>query len=119
MEIGNLYERCEMRHLSTFYKWVSAGRIFKLIEAATATKSSGFKQNAHFKCLLHKCRQQMIDLFPDMKIEPQEPLSNTLINANSTYLNSTRLGFPFAKKHIVIQIVQLLQYEQNYLESIK
>lgn len=61
----------------------------------------------------------MVDIFPDLKMSPQEPLSNTLLDPNSTYLNATRLGFPYAKKHLIIQIVQLLQFDHNYPETIK
>lgn len=61
----------------------------------------------------------MVEIFPDLKIAPQEPLSATLLDANSPYLNSTRLGFPYAKKHLIIQIVQLLQFDHNYTDAIK
>lgn len=124
-EIGKLYAKCDMKHLATFYKWVSAGRIFKLMEnvrnekqsEASVTKTNNQKNhqghNVYFRCLLKQCIQQMIDLFDDLKIFAQKPLSASNVD------QLTQFGFPHAKKHLILQIIQLLQHSENYSQAVK
>ncbi len=111
MEIGNFYSQCGMTHLSSFYKWISAGRCITLREKL---KKNNIDGGVYFKCLANRCANQMMSLFDTYKIQEQKAPSTREKN-----YERVNFGFPIAKKYLIAQLVELLPYNKRYSEALK
>ncbi len=110
LEIGKLYDSLGMKRLSTFYKWVSVVRVFKLID-----KKLKYAIDNNLKCLVSRCSYQLKSLFDVMKIHSQKtPIFQ--INNSSIIMDK---GFPLSKIHVVGQLVQLTSHNSKFDECIK
>jgi hypothetical protein len=112
LEIGKFYDECNMSRLATFYKWISANRVFVLKEKAKHLSIG----DPGFRCLIRRLTLQFASIFNDMKIYEQKSPS-VLMQFNR--FDSFNLGFPIAKKYLVSQIVELLHLSKNKDEMIK
>ena len=109
MEIGKLYDSLGLKRLGAFYKWISAGRIFKLIE-----KRDRQTDNYNLKCVVTRCTTQLLDIFENMKIFSQQ---TPVVKLSDTYM--AKSGFPLAKKYLIGQVFQLFHINNSYLQSVK
>jgi len=101
-----------MKRLSTFYKWISAARVFKMIENNNQELSSN--EYYGLKCMVRRSINQVFSVFDNMKILPQ--LSPNL-QANDQ--NIVDRGFPNAKKCLIFQLIKLFNFNKHYKESNK
>ena len=108
MEISQLYEELHLYRLAAFYKWISTGRVFRLIERGEKHTS-----NVHLKCLLSRCGAQLVSLFDKMKIGEQKRRVDQL-NEPCGFAR----GFPLAKKHLVGQLIQLCHLNSTHHDTI-
>ncbi len=111
-EIAKLYELCEMKRLATFYKWISAVRVFKLIENNNQDLSSTEYYNLN--CIVRRSINQVLSVITNMKILPQLPPNLKL--CDQSIINR---GFPDAKKCLIFQLIKLFNYNKCYNESNK
>jgi hypothetical protein len=107
LEIAGLYERCELKRLASFYKWISTERVFRLFD-------NSVKKHINLKCLVKKCSNEVFGLFEDLKISPQK---TPAVQANET--NDMQIGYPYTKKHLVSEIIQLFRFNNDIKETIK
>ena len=99
-----MYESYEMKRLSALYKWISSGRVFRLMQRKTSTSSQ--------LCLINRCAHNLISTFDIMKLNGQiKPLSLTPEQL------STNRGFPKAKKHMITQTVDIFGFLNQFQEA--
>lgn len=101
---------CELKRLGNFYKWISACRVFRLMEA--------FHQNLNeihnLNCVIKRCIFQLLNVLKNIKIMPQKtPISEL----NDQVI--TDRGFPYAKKNLILQLIKMFTYSKNFNESNK
>ena len=114
IEISKLYEKCSMNRLSSFYKWIAAGRILRLInslgtEQQTPNADISLK---NFKRVLVKCIDIIIHIFENLCMDYQMKPSEKLELGYEK-------GFPLLKKRILTEITQLYHHNNDTKESIK
>ena len=105
LEIAGLYERCELKRLASFYKWISTERVFRLLDTSA-------KKNINLKCLVKRCSNEVFGLFEDLKILPQKTPA-----VQET--NEIQIGYPYTKKHLVSELIQLFRFNNEIKETIK
>ena len=114
IEISKLYEKCSMNRLSSFYKWIAAGRILRLISSLSVDQQPPNAEISmrNFKRVLAKCIDIIVHIFEnlcmDYQLKPSEKLEL-----------GYEKGFPLLKKRILIEITQLYQQNNDTKESLK
>lgn len=103
MEISLVYEKFGMNHQAAFYKYISSGRIFRIIE-----NDPKIIKSSYFRCLLRRCINILTSIFDIYKI-----------NDKNKEMDSYENGFPEIKIRILINIIKLYQYDSNVSESVK
>ena len=78
------------------------------------SKTEKQTDNVYLKCLVERCSNQILELFPLLNILPQ---SKPAAQSNET--NEMQMGFPFAKKNLINDIIKLYYYLSNTEETIK
>lgn len=113
LEIAKLYEKCSMNRLSSFYKWISAGRIFRLMNAVTTQNANNNEYNLkNLKRVLSNCIEQIVSVLENLCIDSPLKLSERVALGYEK-------GFPSLKKRILAEIIQLYHYNNCIKESIK
>ena len=122
LEIAKLYEECCMLRLSSFYKWISAGRIFRLMNSIQqqqqqqqqqqATSSTNEYNIKNLKRVLNRCISIIVSVCENLCINlPLKPSERLTLGYEK--------GFPALKKRILAEIIQLYHYNNHFKESIK
>lgn len=101
-----------MKRLAAFYKWISAVRVFKLIENNNQDLSSTEYYNLN--CIVGRSINQVLSVITNMKILPQLPPNLQL--SDQSIVNR---GFPYAKKCLIFQLIKLFNFNKYYNESNK
>ncbi len=112
LEIARLYERCGMTRAASFYKWVSTGRVFRLIQHSQSAAENSNSDGMNLKRILSKSISNMMNII-DFSFMVKLPTSSR--NDNSGYEN----GFPSVKKRILNEIIKLYHYNNSIENSIK
>ena len=95
-----------MKRLSAFYKWISSGRVFRLMQKGD--------QLPEQVCLISQCAKNMIDTFELMKLKAQrKPVSQAAEDLAVNY------GFPKAKKHMIRQTIDIFRFLNHSMEENK
>ena len=100
-----------MHRLATFYKWISAGRVFRIIAAHNQLSSH---ELFNLGCIVKRCIKKILDTLPNLKIMPQKQ--------PSLYTSEQALahrGFPNAKKCLLFQLIKLFNFNRFFIESNK
>ena len=118
MEIAKIYEYCGKKRVCSFYKWISAGRIFRLIHQITDVKVTNeiprlkeFK-NFNLKRVLNKCLQQNLSIFSDLRIQNQ-------LKPREKALSNVELSFPSIKRRLLAECIQLHHFINSVKDCIK
>ena len=103
-----------MNRLSSFYKWIAAGRILRLITTISTQQQSARADFSikNFKRVLVKCINIIVNIFESLTLD------NQLKPSEKLELGYEK-GFPLLKKRILIEITQLYQHNNDTKESIK
>lgn len=110
-EISSLYDQLGMKRLSSFYRWISSSSIFRLMP----NKSSPNQDNVYQNCLINRCVNNLIGNYELMKLSQQmKPAS-----VESTDQYALKQGFPLAKKHMVLQTIEMFSYLNHFQETNK
>ena len=97
-----MYEWCELKRLCLLYKWISATRWSRLIDAKNRTQPS-----IHRDCLIKRCAESLIESFPILKIFPQNSPKDQSIDTMKIR------GSPASKMHILNQLIHIFKFTNN------
>jgi hypothetical protein len=115
LEISKLYERCNMKRAASFYKWVSAGRVFRLMQPKQQTvhQTTDLSSNdVNLKRVLKKSISQMLEIFDSwFAVKQSQSQARACFESNGI--------FPSMKKRILNEIIQMHHCNANIDGSIK
>ena len=100
-----------MKRLASFYKWISAGRVFRFFETFHQNDSH---EAYYLSCIVKRCIMQIINVLSDVKILPQ--VAPSLQSRDQFIIDR---GFPNAKKYLIFQLIKLLSFNKHHQEMIK
>ena len=112
-----MYDLLEMKRLGSFYRRISAGRIFQLIKKKLLPTNDIWEHDGdvYRSCLINRCVKNMLDNYEMMKLKQQ--IKPILVDTSEVRIYNR--GFPRAKKQMILQTIDMFRFLGNFNETTK